>query len=325
MMARKILVVGGAGYIGGSVTDELMVRQIPFAVYDNLTYENHYLKPVEFVYGDVRDREKLGRLLPHYSHVVWLAAIVGDGACAIRPDLTRAVNEESVAWLAAHYDGRIVFTSTCSVYGANDRPVTEQSPTNPLSVYAQTKLGAERHLLGKHSLIFRLGTAFGLSDTYARIRMDLAVNYMTMNGVIKKKLTVYGGDQWRPFIHVRDIARAIVDNLDAPHAGVFNLATQNETILSVAKRISAETGCEVAVTDQKFQDNRNYHADTTKGRRAGVMPDTTDHTIEYGIREVKQLVLSHRINDLEHEFYSNQKHLLKAIAKYEHGMDPTPS
>jgi len=77
------------------------------------------------------------------------------------------------------------------------------------------------------------------------------------------------------------------------------------------------------MTDQKFQDSRNYHADTTKGRRAGVFSEATDHTIGYGIREVKQLVLSHRINDLEHEFYSNQKHLLKAIEQYEHGMDQT--
>src|SRR5579859_1012785 len=116
-MIKKVLVVGGAGYIGGAVTDILLQKKIPFTVYDNLTYENHYLKPVDFLYGDVRDHKKLKKLLPEYSHVIWLAAIVGDGACAINPLLTKEVNQDSVAWVSNQFDGRIIFTSTCSVYG----------------------------------------------------------------------------------------------------------------------------------------------------------------------------------------------------------------
>ena len=108
----KVLVVGGAGYIGGAVTDFLTKRNIPFTVYDSLLYEQHYLKPVDFVYGDVRDTEKLKKLLKDYTHVIWLAAIVGDAACQVRPELTIAINQESVRWLAENYDGRIVFAST---------------------------------------------------------------------------------------------------------------------------------------------------------------------------------------------------------------------
>ncbi len=318
-MKTRVLVVGGAGYIGGCVTDALLAKRIPFTVYDNLTYENHYLKPVDFIYGDVRDRTKLKKLLPHYSHVVWLAALVGDGACAIKPELTREVNQDAVAWLSKNYKGRMIFTSTCSVYGANDKPVTENSPTAPLSVYAQTKLAAEQHLYDKNSLIFRLGTAFGISDTYARIRMDLAINYMTMNAVVKKQLTVFGGDQWRPFIHVRDIGQTIANNLTKKHVGVFNLATQNSTILKIGKMIAEETKCKINITDQKFQDNRNYNADTSKARKAGILPVNSKYTLRYGAKEVKALVLSNRINDLEHEFYSNQKYLLREIEKYENG------
>ncbi|HLC99822.1 MAG TPA: SDR family oxidoreductase, partial [Patescibacteria group bacterium] len=255
----------------------------------------------------------------HYSHVVWLAALVGDGACAIKPELTREVNQDAVAWLSKNYKGRIIFTSTCSVYGANDKPVTENSPTAPLSVYAQTKLAAEQHLYDKNALIFRLGTAFGISDTYARIRMDLAINYMTMNAVVKKQLTVFGGDQWRPFIHVRDIGQTIANNLAKKYVGVFNLATQNSTILKIGKMIAEETKCKINITDQKFQDSRNYNADTTKARKARILPVNTKYTLRYGAKEVKALVLSNRINDLEHEFYSNQKYLLREIEKYENG------
>ncbi len=319
-MMTKVLVVGGAGYVGGAVTDELLNRRIPFTVYDNLTYENHYLKPVDFIYGDVRDRAKLGTLLPQYSHVIWLAALVGDGACAIKPDLTYQINQEPVEWLSKHYDGRILFSSTCSVYGANDQPVTETSPINPLSVYAQTKLGAEQYLRTKNAVIFRLGTAFGIPDTTSRVRMDLAINYMTMNAMTQGKLTIFGGNQWRPFVHVRDIAAAMGRVLETDHHGIFNLATQNITIDTVGALIQQETGCEIEVKGGEFKDPRNYNADTTKARAHNILSGSaTPFDIRYGIREIKELTRSRRVRDLGHEFYSNQKYLLRAIAHYENG------
>src|SRR5260221_403050 len=107
LMNKGVLVVGGAGYIGGSVTDELLKRKIPFSVYDNLTYEQQYLKPVDFIFGDIRDTEKLKKFLPNYSHIIWLAALVGDGACAIKPLLTKVINQDSLEWLADNYSGRI--------------------------------------------------------------------------------------------------------------------------------------------------------------------------------------------------------------------------
>ncbi len=314
---KKVLVVGGAGYIGGCVTDDLIKSKIPFTVYDNLTYENHYLKPIDFIYGDVRDRKNLKKILPDYSHVVWLAAIVGDGACAIKSDLTREVNQKSVEWFTQNYDGRIVFTSTCSVYGFNDEAVTENSPTNPLSVYAQTKLGAERVLRDKNTLVFRIGTAFGIGDRYSRIRMDLAVNYMTMSAIKKGHITVFGGNQWRPFIHVKDIGRIIVKNLNSKHKGIFNLATKNSNILDLAKIIQKETDCNLKRTKMKFEDNRNYNADVTKALRAKLFSCRTKYDLKYGVKEIKDLVLSNRIRDFESEFYSNERYLLKFIKEYE--------
>lgn len=315
-MQQRVLVVGGAGYIGGGTTEALLAQRIPFSVYDNLTYENHYLKPVDFIYGDIRDQRKLKALLPHYSHVVWLAALVGDGACAINPELTKVINQDSLEWLSRTYDGRIIFTSTCSVYGASDQPVTEDSPLNPLSVYAKTKLGAEQYLTGKNALVFRLGTAFGISDTYSRIRMDLAVNYMTMNAITKGSLKVFGGAQWRPFIHVNDIGQFVVDSLFKQHTGIYNLATENVTIIDLAKRIQTVTDCRVEATEQKFQDNRNYNADTTKALREGLLPTTTRNTIQHGIEQVRRIVKENRVTNLEHEFYSNERRMLAFMDQY---------
>jgi nucleoside-diphosphate-sugar epimerase len=314
----KTLVVGGAGYIGGAVTELLSESKIPFSVYDSLVYEPHYLKRVDFVRGDVRDTARLKPLLAAYTHVVWLAAIVGDGACEVNPELTVAVNQKAVEWLAENFKGRIVFTSTCSVYGQQDSEVTEDSPTGPLSLYAKTKLQAESFLQDENSLIFRLGTAFGVSDTHSRPRMDLVVNYMTVNALTKGELVVYGGAQWRPLIHVKDIAQAIVGNLERPVRGIYNLAAVNVQLSDLAAIVSGMTGCRIRQTEQKFQDQRNYHISMKKGLRDGIFNPSTTRTIQDGIREITELVQVGRIKHTESEVYFNVRHAqnLKAYGQF---------
>jgi len=315
-MSTRVLVAGGAGYIGGCVTDELIRLKVPFTVYDNLTYERCYLKPVNFIYGDVRNRSKLKDLLRDHTHVIWLAAIVGDAACEIKPELTHEINAESVAWLATHFKRKIIFTSTCSVYGLNEKPVSENSVPNPLSTYARTKLLAEKNLDKSDALIFRLGTAFGRGDTFSRIRMDLVVNYMTFNALQYKKITVFGGNQWRPFIHVRDIARIITSNLFNKHKGTYNITTQNMTITNLAKIIQLETHCAVEFTDEKMKDTRNYRAIVKKALADKLFATHTRYTIRYGVKEMRELVISKRVRELDQEYYSNHKMLLKTIELY---------
>ena len=109
-------------------------------------YETRYLKDINFIYGDILDREKLFPILDEFDVVIWLAAIVGDGACAIDPAMTKAVNEDSVKWLVDNYDGRIVFASTCSVYGIQNNLIDELAEFNPQSIYASTKLAAEKYI-----------------------------------------------------------------------------------------------------------------------------------------------------------------------------------
>ena len=314
----KVLVVGGAGYIGGAVTELLVAEKIPFAVYDSLVYEPHYLKKVDFICGDVREVARLKSLLAAYTHVIWLAAIVGDGACDVNPELTMAVNQKAVHWLAENFHGRIVFASTCSVYGQYDAEVDEESPVEPLSLYAKTKLAAEGFLQEENSLIFRLGTAFGVSDTYSRPRMDLVVNYMTANALTRGELCVFGGTQWRPLVHVKDIARAIVHNLERPVRGIYNLAAQNIQIKDLAAIVSKMTKCKVKYTEQKFQDQRNYHVSTKKALRDGIFNPYTMCTVQDGVREISELVGLGRIKQTDNDIYFNVRHVgnLKSYGQF---------
>lgn len=311
-----MLVIGGSGYIGGAVTNELLARGVPFSVYDNLTYEHQYLKPVDFIYGDIRDYKRLEEFLPNFSHAVYLAGIVGDPACALRPEITKEVNLHSVEWFAKNFDGRIVFPSSCSVYGANDLPVNEQAAINPLSLYAQIKHESESFFKDKNAIIFRVGTAYGVSDNFSRIRMDLAVNYMTMSALLRGFLEVNGGAQWRPFIHVRDIARAMADALDAGKTGIYNLATENASIMEVAEKIKAITNCEIRSTDKKFQDNRNYKADCAKAIKDGILPEMKENNIYFGIEQIKKVVKEKRVTNPEADFYSNVKKLSSIMDIY---------
>lgn len=287
----KVLVVGGAGYIGGAVTDLLPDAR----VYDNLLYEYEYRKDREFILGDIRERKKLKEHLDWADAVIWLAGIVGDGACANDPELTFELNTESVKWLSENFNGRIIYPSTCSVYGAQDGLLTEESPTNPLSAYASSKLESEQYLKDKNAIIFRLGTVFGVSDNFSRIRLDLVVNTMTAKAYTEGKLKVFGGEQWRPMIHVKDVARAMVNALTTDEAGVHNLCFKNMKMLELGERVAHLTGAEMEVVGMKFEDSRNYKVKET--------PMDNPRTIDMGIAEI--FVTIPRIKDPTSPRYSN--------------------
>src|SRR3990167_118434 len=304
----KVLVVGGAGYIGGAVTDILVAKRIPFSVYDKLVYEHQYLKPVDFIHGDIRDYKKLKSILPKYTHIIWLAAIVGDPGCQIDEWMTRAVNVEPVKWLTRNFKGRILFASTCSVYGKNDSMLTESSPTNPLSLYARSKLEVESFLI-KHPnvLMYRIGTAYGVSDYHSRVRMDLAVNLLSFKAIDEGKLSYFGGTQWRPFIHVKDIAMAFVNGINNKAKGIHNLNRENISIGDLAKKIGKLTKCKIQATEHPFQDERNYHVSPDKARKAG-LPKGLKYNLEHGIQDISSLASSNRAFSKD-SVHHNEKHL----------------
>jgi len=306
-MAR-VLVVGGAGYVGGAVTDKLQELQHSVRVYDALVYEESYRKPVDFVYGDVRDEERLTAQLRWADVVVWLAAIVGDGACGLNSKLTAEINEQSVRRMAERFDGRIILTSTCSVYGANKDLLHEQSPVNPLSLYAQTKLQAEKHLAEKEAVIFRLGTLFGVGDAFSRIRMDLVLNVLTAKAFAYNRISVFGGNQYRPLLHVRDAAEMIASQIDTPHCGIFNLHSANIRICDLAEQLLAHfPRLQVQNTEARFQDERDYKVCSDKAARTlGFAPK---YSVEEGIREVKGLLEAGRVKSIAFLRQSNHRYL----------------
>jgi nucleoside-diphosphate-sugar epimerase len=243
----KILITGGAGYLGSVLSLHLTKAGHDVRVLDSLLYGGESLLGLagqpgfEFQRGDVRDPDAVKQALAGVDSVVHLAAIVGDPACARDPELTREVNlEASLALIAAARKSgvrRFVFASTCSNYGRMvDTSVlaTEDSELRPVSLYAETKVAVERTLLDLPAqpmagTVTRFSTLYGLSP---RMRFDLTVNEFVMELMVHRKLVVYGEQFWRPYVHVRDAARAVAMVLESPAeqvAGqVFNVGDTRE-------------------------------------------------------------------------------------------------
>lgn len=307
---KNILIVGGAGYIGGYMADIFSREdQYKVTIYDNLLFEDRYLKKVDFIFGDIRDKNKLAPIINNYDIIVWLAALVGDGACAINVALTEQINFESTKWLVDNYKGTIVFMSTCSVYGMNSNLIDEDAKPNPLSAYAATKLKAERYVV-EHSddyIIFRLGTLYGIGDEFSRLRFDLVVNVLTLKAVRGESLTVFGGEQWRPILHVRDVAHAVEYCLQHDVRGLFNLAEKNIEIASLAKEIQEIIpGTEVSYQDMKFEDLRDYKVKAERILATGWRPIFNLRT---GIAEMVHIFSEGRIKNPTDPVYSNVAYL----------------
>jgi len=310
----KILVVGGAGYVGGAITDLLLKknRKYNIIVYDNLLYEESYLKDCHFVNGDVRDKKKILTYLKWADVVIWAAALVGDGACSINPDLTLDINLKTVKFLVKNFNRRIIFFSTCSVYGAQDGILNENSPTKPLSVYANSKLMAEKILINKNAIIFRLGTLFGIADKFSRIRMDLVVNILVAKAIQLKKISVFGGDQYRPLLHVKDVARVVELAIQSKKKGIYNLHCYNAAIHEIARKIKKYfRNVKILKVDMKFEDLRNYRVNSDKAIKD--LKFKPIYNLDYGIVELIALIKGKRIKDINNPRYTNQLYLNKFI------------
>ena len=306
----KVLVVGGAGYVGGWMVDEALKAGHEVRVMDNLTYEDSYLKNIDFVFGDILDFELVNENLKWAETVIWLAALVGDPACAINPKLTMRMNVDSVKNLAENFDGRIIFPSTCSVYGAQNGLLTENSPIGPLSLYAESKLQAEKILVESRNspLIFRLGTLFGISDQFARLRVDLVLNVLTIRAVLEGNMSVFGGEQFRPLLHVRDVASAAIPHISTLNSGIYNLHTENITVLELAKRIQQIVPeSQIEQTSISFQDARNYKVSSDKAKNK--LGFSTQWTVDDGISEVAEAIKSKRIKDVSNPRFNNSESL----------------
>lgn len=313
---KKVLVVGGAGYIGGHTVDVLSSRGHRVTVYDNLTYENRYLKDVNFIYGDVRDTAKVVASAEQFDVVVLMAALVGDPACSVDPVLTDEINHIAIKNICEQLpkEKHVIFMSTCSVYGAQHDTLDENSSTNPLSSYASTKLLAEKYVNERNGTIFRLGTVYGLGDTYSRVRLDLVVNVITMKATYDKKINIFGGEQWRPLICVKDIAGYVVEALEDDIRGTYILSEGNYTMKMLGEMIAdMYPEVEVVYTDISFEDARNYKVSALKSYVSFKYKPMYNIREEIGV--LRKLFLQGRIRDVKSPNFHNGAYIKDWVEK----------
>ena len=312
------MLCGGAGYIGGLTCDYLIRDGFEVTVFDNLLYENRFLKDINFIYGDIRDTEKLYNVSKNFDIIVLMSALVGDPACSVDQHLTEEINYKSIKDFCDVVlpNKHLVFMSTCSVYGAQNGWLNEESETNPLSSYASTKLAAEKYILQKGGTVFRLGTVFGLGDTYSRLRMDLVVNVLTMKAVKEKEITINGGEQWRPIIAVKDIAEYVTEACKEKYSGIFVLAKENVIIKELGERVAKLIpGTKINYTEISFQDARNYKVDNSKSLK--VFKYKPQVTVEDEVIRMVKMFNENRVSNPEDKVYHNGAYLKNKKEKNE--------
>jgi nucleoside-diphosphate-sugar epimerase len=319
--ARRVLVVGGAGFLGSILTKKLLSRGFRVRILDSFIYGHRSLESLtgednlEIVEGDLRIIHTCVSSLEDVDAVILLAAIVGDPASRVRPTETIETNVLAAQALASasklHHINRFLYASTCSVYGIGSAVLDEDAPLNPVSLYARTKIASEKIILSMGDeyfspTILRMGTLYGYSP---RMRFDLVVNTMSMKSFVDKKIQVFGGAQWRPLLGVEDAAEVYVHCLEASLQDVgnqiFNVGSdkQNYQIDEVAESISAALGGVPIYRDQSNLDARDYRVSFSKlNQTLGFSPQ---QTIDMAAREIVQNLGSGAIRNPEHRIYYN--------------------
>jgi len=293
----KILITGGAGYLGSVLVDRLLDSGHEVTVLDNLMYNQtslihySYNKRFDFIYGDVRDTNLLEKLVPNFNVIIPLAAIVGFPACDRDKDLATAVNYthvKTICDLVSGSDIKVIYPNTNSGYGIGENSeCTEESPLNPISHYGVTKVKAEREVLNIGGISIRLATVFGSSP---RMRMDLLVNEFVYKALTDKYITIFEKNFKRNYIHIRDVAKTfeyMIENYEKFQSEVFNvgLTSANLTKAQLVEKIK-EFVPDFAITYSDFYqdpDKRDYLVSNAKLESTGWNPDWS---LDDGIEEL---------------------------------------
>jgi nucleoside-diphosphate-sugar epimerase len=271
-----VLVIGGAGFVGSVLVRKLLDHGYQVTVMDALVYGDEGMRDLydrpgfAVVQGDVREEAAIAKATAQADAIVHLGALVGDPACALDEQLTLEINLEATRTVAemARERGirRMIFASSCSLYGASEAMLDEQSPLDPLSVYARSKMKSEELVLALADtefapVVLRFGTFYGLSP---RPRFDIVVNLLVAKAVTEGEISVLGGSQWRPFLHVDDGARAIMRCLEVPEEQIrgqlFNVGSdeQNFTVGQIGEAIAALIPHARVVYQPAVDDEANY-------------------------------------------------------------------
>ncbi|MCK5624624.1 NAD-dependent epimerase/dehydratase family protein [Candidatus Pacearchaeota archaeon] len=304
----KFAIVGGLGYIGQVLQEELIKAGHEFKVIDNDMMDLHGWND-KLNMLDSEDLIKIKEIIGGCDVVVNLAAIVGDQACLEDTRLAMETNcqgVQNIVGICNELNKKIIHTSTCSLYGFNDELLSENSQVFPVDFYGQTKYQQERFILenSRDYCVFRLGTAYGWSP---RMRFDLVVNTFLAKVFFKEKLSVFGGNQWRPFVHIRDVSRAIIFAAERELRGIYNLSVENVKISELPQRMPLQD-IEVEINEMK-EDPRNYKVENSKILNEGFK---FEWNLEKGMEEIVEKMVE--IKDYQEDKYSNYK-MQKVIHK----------
>lgn len=311
----RILVTGGAGYIGSILTKKLLHEGYNVTVFDNLQFGGESLISLlgnakfKLICGDIRQIKEVTKAVENIDCIVHLAALVGEPVCKIDPKATKDINfkgTQNVCGIGKNSGvKRFIFISTCSNYGISpvDQPATEEATLHPISLYAETKIAAEKYVIQQASedfstCILRLATAYGISP---RMRFDLLVNEIVRDAFVDKEITVYQPEVWRPFIHTLDIAKAVITTIKAAKNKItgqtFNVGNKNyqkKEIIEYVKQYIPECG---EKTIEARTDKRDYSVSFEKVKK--ILGFQAEISLDQGIKEM--------LNALELGIFKNPK------------------
>ncbi len=315
----KILITGGAGYIGSMITNVALQNNIHVKVVDCLWFNQsipliHYSNPnYEFIRADICDTRMHESLLQDVDFVIHCAAVVGDPASKLFPELTQKINyDASIALFnkaVAMQKKGFIFFSTCSNYGSVEGIATEESELKPLSLYAETKVHTEQYIIENHKdleyIVCRLSTVYGVSP---RMRFDLTVNDFTLNAFRKKYLDIFLPESYRPYIHVYDLANIILnllEHFDKVKNNVFNLGFKGENYMKIEIADAVQKHIDGVKIDilKEGGDLRDYKVDFSK--LYSYLGLTNLFNVETSVKEIVEILQAKIITDFDQPVYYN--------------------
>jgi len=296
---KTIYVTGGAGYVGSALVPALLEEGYRVRVLDLFLYGDDVLAPhpnLTLIKGDLRDVKLLRKTLPGTDAVIHLACISNDPSYELDPALSKSINYDAFLPLVdvskAVGVKRFIYASSSSVYGIkNDLDVTEDLPLEPLTDYSKYKAMCEMYLNAQADNEFtvttiRPSTVCGYAP---RLRLDLTVNILTNHAINNGVITVFGGQQKRPNLHIKDMVDVYLFMLEQPsgkiHKKIYNVGYENFKVMEIAEKVRDTLGADVEIKVTPTDDNRSYHVNSDKIRRE--LGFTPKHTIEEAILDLK--------------------------------------
>ena len=321
---RNIFITGGAGYVGSSLVPLLLKKGYGVTVFDLMIYGEKVLpkhENLKIIRGDIRNQELLKKVIPSHDCLIHLACISNDPSFELNPSLGKQINLDSFVPLVEISKSfgveRFIYASTSSVYGIkNEKKVNEEMMLEPLTDYSRFKAECEKILLRYQSenfttTIIRPATVCGYSP---RQRLDLVVNILTNSAFNKREAKVFGGNQLRPNIHIKDMIEAYLCIIESPKklvgGEIFNVGYDNQSVNSLAFLVKQVIGPDVKVTHIHSDDNRSYHISSEKIEK--ILGFKSKFTVKDAIYDLKNAFQKNLLpNSLNDERYFNLKMMKK--------------